>query len=234
MLSTDRLIEVFVEMADSLVAGFDLIDFLQSLTDRAAEVSGADAVGLVLADRKGRLTFMAASNDAGRALELFQLQEHEGPCLDCFVTGRPVVNADLASATRRWPSFAPQALEAGFAAVHAIPMRLRQEAVGALNLFGRTHVEFEAGDARVVQALADVATIAILQHRTISRAETVTAQLQGALTSRVVIEQAKGVLARAEGISVDAAFESLRARARAEQRRIVDVALAVLDPHVDT
>jgi GAF domain-containing protein len=229
MISTARLADVFVETADTLVDDFDLVDFLDQLTDHVAAVSGADAVGLVLADVHGVLQFMAASNDAGKALELFQLQASEGPCLDAFTTRRPVVNADLGHAADVWPTFAPQARSAGFVSVHAFPMRLREQVIGALNLFGRSAVTFADDEVRVVQSLADIATIAILQERNITQAEVLTTQLQGALNSRIVIEQAKGALSRMEGVSVDEAFVLLRGRARRNRTRLVDVARAVLD-----
>jgi GAF domain-containing protein len=229
MISTARLADVFVETADTLVDDFDLVDFLDQLTDHASAVSGADAVGLVLADAHGVLQFMAASNDAGKALELFQLQASEGPCLDAFTRRQPVVNADLGGAVDVWPTFAPRARAAGFVSVHAFPMRLRDEVIGALNLFGRDPVRFAADEVRVVQSLADIATIAILQERSIAQAGVLTAQLQGALNSRIVIEQAKGALSRIEGVSVDEAFALLRARARRDRIRLVDAARAILD-----
>jgi GAF domain-containing protein len=228
MISTLRLTEAFVEAADTLVADFDLVDFLHDLTDHAAAVSGADAVGLVLGDQRGVLEFMAASNDSGEALELFQLQAEEGPCLDCFRTHEPVVNADLGNAEDLWPTFAPRARAAGFQSVHAFPMRLRSEVIGALNMFSTTRLHFEAEEVRVVQSLADVATIAILQQRGIARAEALTEQLQGALNSRIVIEQAKGAVAQRDGITVDEAFAQMRRQARSEGRRLLDVARETL------
>ncbi len=228
MISTSRLAEAFVEMADSLVDDFDLFEFLHQLTVRAADVSGASAVGLVLSDHRGQVRFIAANNESGKFMELLQLQNDEGPCLDCVVSGMPVVNADLAHAQDQWPTFAPAAIEAGFSSVHAFPMRLRLEVIGALNLFGDESTRFAADDVRVVQALADVATIAVLQERSIARAEAVTEQLQAALNSRVVIEQAKGALAQAEGISPSEAFEVLRSTARTSRRKLVDVATRVL------
>ena len=228
MISIERLSDVFVDVADTLVDDFDLIDFLHSLTDHAAAVSGADAVGLVLADHRGALRFMAASNESGKALELFQLQASEGPCLDCFRDNRPVVNADLGHAGDRWPQFAPRALAAGFQSVHAFPMRLRDRVIGALNLFGSGATRFEPSEVRLVQALADVATIAILQERAITQAEQLSEQLQGALNSRIVIEQAKGAIAQVEGCTIDEAFDRLRDTARKSRRRLVDVAHEVL------
>jgi GAF domain-containing protein len=224
MISTERLTDLFVEVADTLVADFDLIDFLHNLTDHASAISGADAVGLMLADEHGKLRFMAASNDIGEMLELFQLQNSEGPCLDSFTSGQPVVNADLASASQRWPLFAPAAEAAGFRSVHAFPMRLREERIGALNLFGRADVAFADHEVRVVQALADIATIALLQERSIARADALTEQLQGALNGRIIIEQAEGALAQMQGTTPARAFQLTRSNARSTQRRLVDVA----------
>jgi len=228
MISTERLADLFVEVADTLVADFDLVDFLVTLCEHANLVSSADAVGIVLTDHRGQLRFMASSNESGRDLELFQLQSEEGPCLDCVRTKEPVVNADLAQAGDLWPQFAPLAIGAGFQSVHAFPMRLRDEVIGALNLFSTHQMRLDPQEVRVVQSLADVATIAILQERSIARAEALTEQLQGALNSRIVIEQAKGALARMRGISVDEAFEVMRRQARSQRERLVDVASAVL------
>src|SRR6478609_6333852 len=229
MISSDHLSQMFVEVADTLVDDFDLIEFLQNLADNVADVSGAASVGLILAGPGQRLHFMAATNLNGRKLELLQLQNSEGPCLDCFQTGEPVVNANLDGALDRWPLFAPAAIEAGFRSVHAFPLRPRGETIGALNLFGREHVAFREDDIKVVQALADVATIAILSERNITRSDELAEQLQIALNSRVVIEQAKGALAQADHISLDEAFAVLRGEARSTHQRLVDVAQAFLD-----
>ncbi|WP_193607620.1 GAF and ANTAR domain-containing protein [Nocardioides lijunqiniae] len=228
MISLPDLSEFFVDVADTLVDDFDLVDFLDHLTEKAATVSGAAAVGLVLSDHQGRVRFMAASNESGKMLELLQIQNEEGPCLEALSTGVPVVNADLAHAADRWPRFAPRALEAGFQSVHAFPMRLRSQVIGALNIFGTQDARFEPDEVRVVQALADVATIAIIQERNLVQAELLTEQLQGALNSRIVIEQAKGALAQGDGITTGEAFDLLRTRARQERRRLVDVASEVL------
>lgn len=228
MISAERLSDVFVEVADTLVADFDLVDFLHNLTDRAATICDAMAVGILLADQHADLQFMAASTEEAKFLELFQLQNSEGPCLDCFNSREPVINSDLVTAIERWPVFAPRAIEAGFGSVHAIPMRLRNEVIGTLNIFGSETGRFDDSDVRIVQALADVATIAILQERSVERAETLTEQLQGALNSRIVIEQAKGALSRHRGVDVDEAFVLLRAYARKHRLRLVDVSRAVL------
>lgn len=229
MISTEQLATMFVDMADTLVDEFDTIDFLHDLTDRAAAISGAETVGLMIADHHGRLQCLASSNDTGRRLELLQLRLEEGPCIDCYATAEPVVNADLSLVTDRWPRFAPAALEAGFDSVHAFPMRLRDTVIGALNLFGRPETHFTADESRTVQALADIATIALLQERSITRAETLTEQLQGALNSRIIVEQAKGAIAQREGIKPHDAFVFLRSQARASRRRLTDVAVEVLE-----
>lgn len=229
-VSRERLGEVFVEMADTLVDDFDLVEFLQRVAARTAELMDVTAVGLLLADHHGELQFMAASDEATRLLELFQLQNHEGPCLDAFRSGEPVVNADLTRAGDQWPLFAPQAAARGYRSVHAIPLRLRGQVIGALNLFGADTGRLDAEDVTIVQALADVATIG-LQERAIHSGEIVTEQLQAALNSRIVIEQAKGLLAGLHGLDVDQAFTLLRGYARSHNRRLVDLAHAVIkDP----
>ena len=233
MVSTERLADAFVEVADTLVDEFDLIDFLHNLADYAAEVSGASSVGLMLADLDESLHFMAASSAGARHLELFQIQHDEGPCLDCYRQGAPVIVSDLMKAEDRWPDFAPRAIAAGVHSVHAFPMRLRSTVIGALNVFGEEPLPLGPSDVRIVQAMADVATIAILQERAISSAEILTEQLQGALNSRIVIEQAKGVVARAHGIDVDEAFTALRSHARSNHLRLVDLAHDVVNGTVE-
>ena len=223
-VSADRLAKVFVEVADTLVDEFDLIEFLHLVTSRTTELVETAAAGLLLADHRGHLQFMAASTEEARLLELFQVQNHEGPCQDAFRSGTAVVNADLARGAGRWPLFAPRAVSAGYLSVHAFPLRLRNEVIGALNLFGINNRQLEPEDALIIQALADVATIGILQERSIHRGEVLTEQLQSALNSRVVIEQAKGVLAQRYDVSVSEAFELLRAYARRTRQRLVDVA----------
>lgn len=231
-VSTQRLAEVFVEVADTLVDEFDLIDFLHMLTDRTATLVDAATVGLLLADPRGRLEFLAASDENTKLLELFQVQTSEGPCLDAFHTATPVINADLADAAGRWPRFAPRATAAGFRSVHAFPLRLRSQVIGALNVFGReTGPSLSEADVPIVQALADIAAIGLLQERAIRRGELLTEQLQGALNSRIIIEQAKGAIAQARGVSVDEAFTLIRSYARAGNHRIGDLARTIVsDP----
>ena len=227
-ISRERLAETFVQVADTLVDDFDLIDFLTVVTERAAELAGSSASGLLLSDENGHLQFMAASTESARIVELFQVQREEGPCQDCFREGTAIQEAELAKATGRWPHFAPRAIRAGFAAVHAFPLRHQQTIIGALNLFDIESRAFSDTDAHLLQALADVATIGILQERAIRRSELLTEQLHRALNSRITIEQAKGALSQLHGVTPDAAFEMLRAYSRRNHYRLTDVADALL------
>src|SRR5580693_3068486 len=199
------LSETFVELTDTLVDDFDVIDFLHVLTGRSAALLDVSAVGLLLADQRGELRVVAASSEAARLLELFQLQSDQGPCLDCFRSGQPVTATDLGT-DQRWPRFAAAATQTGFGAVQALPMRLREQVIGALNLFRAAPGVFDLADVRVGQALADVATIGLLHERNMRRSDTLNEQLQTALNSRVVIEQAKGKLAERLGLDMDQAF----------------------------
>jgi hypothetical protein len=221
-----RLAEVFVEIADTLVDDFDLVEFLQRVTTRSTELAGVTAAGLLLADGRGRLAFMAASDERTRLLELFQVQSDEGPCRDCYHQGSPVAETDLGAADDRWPRFAALARASGFTSVHAFPLRLRRNVIGALGLFGLGSLD--PSSVRIVQALADVATIGLLQERAIHRGELLTEQLQGALNSRIVIEQAKGVIAQLYGTSVDDAFDLLRAYCRSHGLHLSKVAAALV------
>ena len=223
-MDTELLSDTFVELADTMVADFDVIDFLHLLTDRSVALLAASAAGVVLADPRGELRLAAASSEEAGLLELFQLQNDQGPCLECFRTGRPVTAADLAGPAPRWPRFAAAAVHAGFATVEALPMRLRDQTIGALNLFRAEPGALDPADLRVGQALADVATIGLLHERNVRRRETVAEQLQAALNSRVIIEQAKGKLAERLSIDMDRAFTMLRDYARSSNQRLTNVA----------
>ena len=229
MLEVDKLSDAFVEVADTLVADYDVVEFLRLVATHASDIGGGAAVGLMLSDQTGRLQFMAASTEDAALLELFQLQTAQGPCVDCHRTGLPVTRSDIGSATWEWPLFAPRALELGFQSVHAFPMRLRDQVIGAMNLFGRDPLPAAPPAAvRVLQALADVATIGIMQERAIAQAETLTVQLQAALNSRVVIEQATGAVARSFGIGIDEAFERMREHARSHNLKLTEFARALV------
>lgn len=231
MLSRDRLAEIFVDVADTLVDDFDLIEFLQRVATHTSNLVEAHAAGLLLADEHGRLQLMAASDQTAEMVELFQVQAREGPCQDCYRHGRPVINADLRTASARWPIFAPRAVAAGYHSVHAFPLRWRQQVIGALNLFGGTVGTMAGEDVRVVQALADVATIGLLQERAVRRGEVLAEQLQSALNTRILIEQAKGSLAQLHGGSPDEGFTMMRSYCRRHGLRLADIARAVIfDP----
>jgi GAF domain-containing protein len=223
-----ELADVFVDLADTLVDDFDVIDFLQMLTERCVQVLGVSAAGLMLTDERDQLQVAAASTEQTRLLELFQLQTDQGPCLECFHSGQPISVGDLRN-IERWPIFTAAATDAGFLAVHALPMRLRTEVIGALNLFDTKPVALDAELLRIGQALADVATIGLLQQRAIRRRDILTEQLQSALNSRVVIEQAKGVLSERLGVNVSDAFNLLRDRARRNNRHLSEFAQAIVD-----
>jgi GAF domain-containing protein len=223
------LARTFVELVDTLVEDFDVVEVLTVLANSCVDVLNVGAAGLMLVAPEGDLRVMASSSEAMRVLELFELQSEEGPCLDCYRTGQPVVNQDLAMINGRWPRFAAEALAAGFHSVHALPMRLRGSVIGALNLFHVEVGEMRQADLNAAQALADVATISVLQNRAAHDAQALNEQLNDALNSRVVIEQAKGVVAERRGLDMEQAFEALRTHARNHNLRLADVAQGVVD-----
>jgi GAF domain-containing protein len=229
-----RITETLVELADTLVLGFDGIDFLHNLTERCVQLLDVDAAGILLVDQRGTLNLVAASTDQARLLELFQLQNEEGPCLDCYHSGQSVACADLGAAPQRWPRFAAAAREQGFTAVHAVPMRLRDQILGALNLFRSTPTAIPAQATAIAQSFANVATISILQTRALHHSEMVTEQLQAALNSRILLEQAKGILAERRHISLTEAFTLMRTYARNHNRPLSQIAKAVITHAPDT
>jgi transcriptional regulator with GAF, ATPase, and Fis domain len=234
MTVTDRRVrEAFIELTDTLVTDFDIIDFLERLASRCTELLSVAACGVLLADHHGALNLVAASAERARLVELAQLQNSEGPCLDAYRTGRPVQRGDLADADPRWPAFAAAARAAGFAAVQALPMRLREQRIGALNLFSTEPGPIDAGTVALGQALADAAAIGIVHQRALARSELVTEQLQTALNSRIVIEQAKGVLAERLGSTVEDAFRVLRRYARDHNRKLTEVAADITGGRLD-
>lgn len=220
--------DVFVEMADTLIDDFDVMDFLHVLTERSVTLVGVSAAGLLLANEQDTLQVVAASSERTRLLELFQLQTDEGPCVDCFHSGQSISVPDL-RAGDLWPRFSAAAAAAGFAAVHALPMRLRDQTIGALNFFSPDPGPIDPAQLRLGQALADVATIGLLQQRAIQRRDALTEQLQTALNSRILIEQAKGVLAERLQVGVEEAFVLLRRTARSNNRRLTEFAQAIVD-----
>ena len=227
------LARTFVELADTLVDDFDVVELLTLLAHRCVEMLDVAAAGLMLVAPEGDLRVVASSSEAMHLVELFELQSQDGPCPDCFRTGEPALHEDLTGEDQPWAHFGPVALAAGFRSVHALPMRLRGVTIGALNLFRTEKGSLEEPDVVAAQALADVATIAILQHRAAIEADIVVDQLNRALNSRVVIEQAKGILAERAGLDMEGAFSWLRNHARSNNLRLGDVAQSIIDGNLE-
>jgi GAF domain-containing protein len=222
-----RLGRMFVRLADSLVTGFDVVEMLDALVISCVDLLDAGAAGLMLSDQRGQLRVMAASSEQTRLMELFELQYDQGPCVDCYRTGQPLRADSDQEQAERWPLFAVEVRSRGFGPLYALPLRLRDNTIGALNIFQLPGAPLPDGDLQIAQALADVATIAILQHRTIHAGEQLAEQLQTALNSRVAIEQAKGVLAEFAHVDMARAFEMLRHYSRNTQSRLSEVAAAI-------
>jgi GAF domain-containing protein len=228
MLRETLLARTLVELSDTLVEDFDVIERLTLLSERCVEALEVSAGGILLAAPKGELRVIASSSDTMRLVETFELQSKEGPCLDCFRSGEPIVNQDLLAANSLWPRFAPLAIQSGFRSVHALPMRLREQTIGALNLFSVSANKLTEADALVAQAFADVATIAILQNRATLESAVVNEQLNHALSARVIIEQAKGRLSERLDLGSEDSFQLLRTYSQNHNVRLNVVAQGVV------
>ncbi len=230
MAREEDLSDAFVDLADTLVSDFDVSDLLHSLAEHCVALLEVAAVGILLNDQRGNLQLLASSSEQTRLLELFQLQADEGPCLEAFRTGQIVAVSDVEDEIARWPAFAPAAVVAGYRGVHALPLRLRSDTIGALNLFTESPGALPEKDLNIGRALGHVATIGILQERVIARSGVLIEQLQGAVGSRVIIEQAKGVIAAAAKIGPDEAFQRLRQYARVTpSSRLVDISRDIIN-----
>lgn len=228
MATSDRAVsDTLIRLADTLVAEFDLLDYLDLLLASSSEVLGAGAGGVMLVDERGELQLLASSDEPTRLMELYELQRQEGPCLEAHRRAAPVIEEDLAKTTR-WPAFAPYAVAAGFGAAFAFPLRLRGESIGALNLFRAEAGPIGEEEARIAQTLAHMAAIGIVHQRTVRQARTLARELQTALNSRVVLEQAKGVVAERAGVDMGQAYQLLRWHARNHNLTIREVATAVV------
>lgn len=223
-----EIIHAFTGLADRLVADYDVLDLTTRLAEDCARLLDVAAVGLLLADASGVLHLLAATSAEARKLEAFQLQRDQGPCLDCFHSGEPVSVPDLRAESARWPKFAASAAEQGFVSVHAIPMRLRSERLGALGLFGTEPGDLGDDDLQLAQGLAHVASIAIVRdHRQFERANMLLS-LQSAVASRGVVEMAKGVLTELHDLTMEEAFAQLRRYADDRGERLTEVARQVV------
>ena len=222
------LVETFVGLADTLVDDYDIIDFMQTLAERCVELLDVSAAGIMLADPDGTLRHTACSSEQMRLVELLELQLEEGPCFDAYRSRAAVVCESPEEARARWPRFAPPAQESGFVAVSAVPMRLRTDVIGALNLFSSGEARLADDDLGVAQAMADIATIGILQERVIRDRKALASQLEFALESRVAIEQAKGIVAEHQKIDVDQAFDLIRRFTRSRNRLLSETARQIV------
>ncbi|MDX6218067.1 MAG: hypothetical protein QOG99_3651 [Frankiales bacterium] len=229
MVSRERQVtEAFVSLARSLAAGYDVVDLLSGLVRNCVDILDVGSAGILLADGNGVLHVVAASSEHTRELETFQVQRDEGPCRDCYRTGQPVAVADLAAAADSWPEFVPHALAAGFQSVHAVPLHLRDTVLGALGLFGPRIGQLNAADLSLATALADVASVALVQDRLTADWNLLNEQLQAALSSRVVLEQAKGILAQHGNLDMEEAFNALRWYARDHNLKLGQLAASVV------
>jgi len=227
------VVKALVEMADTLVDDYDIIDVLTGLAERCVNLLGVSAAGVMLTSPDGDLRVVASSSEAMRVLELFELQAQQGPCLDAFRTGEAVEHENLSPGSGRWPQFSSVAFQAGFRSVCALPLRLRDVTIGGLNLFNAETTPIDERDLIVARALADLAAISVLQHRATTESQRLNEQLAHALTSRVLIEQAKGVIAERANCDLAEAFSRLRNYARSNNRRLTDIAQAAIDRTLD-
>jgi GAF domain-containing protein len=227
------LARAFVRLADTLASDFDVVDFLHGLSADSVAILRAAAAGVMLADGRGGLRLIASSDERMRLLELFELQGAEGPCLDAYSSGR-AVQASAAASRARWPAFAPQASDAGFQLMCAVPLRVRTDVIGALNLFRGSDEPFTGAEMEIAQAMAEMAAIGLIQERAVRERNLLAAQLQAALNSRVIIEQAKGMIAEYLTMTVDDAFTVLRNYARYNNRKLSEVASDVVDRRIQS
>ncbi|MDT0235263.1 GAF and ANTAR domain-containing protein [Curtobacterium sp. BRB10] len=222
-----RLVDAFVTLTDTLVADYDVVELLQSLVDNATALFDASAAGILLANQRQELEVVASTSERSNLIGLMQLEAGEGPCVEAFTTGTAVSVSDADEMRQRWPRFAAASEEAGYASVHSIPLRLRDTTLGSMNLFRETAGALNDEDAIAARALTDVATISILQQRSVEHATLAQEQLQRALNSRVVIEQAKGFISHTHQVDMHTAFQLLRRYARSHQMPLAELARAV-------
>ena len=224
-----QVLQTFVRLADTLVDDYDVVDLLQVLVDTCRDLLDTTAAGILLADSRGELEVVASTSEASRLVEMMQLSAEAGPCIESFRSGRRVGVPDIGRTEERWRQFREAALAQGFRSMDALPLRLRDTTIGTLNLLRSTPGEAEEDDIAAAQAFADVATIGILHERSIRESEVLSSQLQAALNSRIVIEQAKGVVSHTRGVSIDEAFTLMREYARSHSLGLSLVAARIVD-----
>jgi GAF domain-containing protein len=227
------VVATLVQLADTLIQDYDVIEFLGMLSERCVALTDVDEAGIMVSDGLGSLQVVASSSERSRLLELLELQNRDGPCLDAFMSGQPVSSADLGAERDRWYHFSREAVAFGFRSVHSIPLRLRTQVIGAMSLLRTTTGHISDADRSLALALTQLATLGLVQERKVTASRVASEQLQTALTSRVRLEQAKGMIAERHGIDIDTAFEWIRAYARSHDRQISDVALSVVRDNFD-
>lgn len=229
-----RINEAFVKVAGTLMDQYDVVDLLSALVEECTDLLDIQAGGLLIANNLGELELIASTSEEAEFVEVMQLAAGAGPCVDCFHTGEQVSVDNIDASGDRWPEFRKAAMRKGFQAIHATPMRIRGKIIGSLNLLGTTPRHLSDRDAKLAQALADVAVIGILQERSLRDVNFVNEQLQLALDTRILVEQAKGVLAQMEKLDMDAAFTVLRAYSRANGISLRITAQNVINRSLDT
>jgi len=228
-ITQQRLLETFVKLADTLIDDYDVVDLLQFLVDTCRDVLDTTAAGILLADARGDLEVVASTSEASRLVEMMQLSAEEGPCIDSFRSGQRVSVPDIETSKDEWSQFRGSALAQGFRSMDALPLRLRDATIGTLNLLRSAPGAAPEESISAAQAFADVATIGILHERTLRESAILSEQLQAALNSRIIIEQAKGVVSHTRGVSIDEAFTLMREYARSHSMGLSIVAARLVD-----
>lgn len=219
----------FVAIADTLTTDFDIVDMLHTLVEQCTLILDTSQGGLMLVDGRGELQLMTSTSQGADFVEVMQLNSAAGPCIECFTTGTAVSVPNINDTGDKWPDFTSGALQRGFLSAHATPMRLRGHVIGTMNLFSTKRGALSERDASLAQALTDVATIGILQQRVITETNMLAEQLHRALDSRVLIEQAKGMVAHSLNVSMDDAFTALRNYSRERSVSLRSVAEGISD-----
>lgn len=227
MARQDLLVGALSEFARTLVRRFDISDVLYDLTARVTAVLEVESAGVSVV-QDGRLRFVTALDERATTLERVQEEEQAGPCIEAFRTGNPILVNPLTEVEHRWPTFVREARSTGFVALAGIPMRLDGQSLGALDLYHTSHRDWSDEDVRVARVLADMATSYVVTASELERQQRTSEQLQVALESRIVIEQAKGIIAAERRVPVDKAFELLRSHARSHNADLRTTADAIV------